>query len=291
MPINFNFPLSSLTKALSNVDKLNFWKERIEEYKEQEGLLYKDNQDVSTLFGAIQHKIDLTDLYTYCINQSQKSFWNKSIQELVEKEKNLLTGEIFNQAYEIEDIRNADAGFSFQNLANFVRPWYNLQKQNYLTRRTDESNKTILNETQLHFTEEQNTTNAIRLIMPENTRRVEIEDLNRNFWVIGDVISGICEFLFNNNGLKGILQDIIPEIGELWENIFYLWVASGLVAAEKQKTLGVHCEVLYVPNTPFQPYKKYDNFDNWILNQNYPMFIDEPSENQITIRLKLELSF
>jgi hypothetical protein len=24
----------------------------------------------------------------------------------------------------------------------------------------------------------------IRLIMPKNTRRVEIEDLNRNFWVI-----------------------------------------------------------------------------------------------------------
>jgi hypothetical protein len=69
--------------------------------------------------------------------------------------------------------------------------------------------------------------------MPKNTRRVEIEDLNRNFWVIGDVISGICEFLFSDNGLKGILQDIIPEIGELWENIFYLWVASGLVAAEK----------------------------------------------------------
>lgn len=284
MPINFNFPLSKLTKALSNVDKLNFWKERIEEYKEQEGLLYKNKQDADTLFGAIQRKIDLTDLYTYCINQTQKSFWNESIQELVKKEKNLFTGEIFNQAYEVEDIRNADAGFSFQNLTNFVRPWNNLLKQNYKTCRTDENNSVILNKTQLQFTQKENTSNAIRLIMPKNTRRVEIEDLNRNFWVIGDVISGVCEFLFSNNGLKGILQDIIPEIGELWENIFYLWVAAGLVAAEKQKTLGVHCEVLYVPNTPFQPYKKYDNFDNWVLNQNYPDFIDEPSENQTNLK-------
>jgi len=36
--------------------------------------------------------------------------------------------------------------------------------------------------------------------MPKNTRRVEIEDLNRNFWVIAQVITAIGTYLFDPNG-------------------------------------------------------------------------------------------
>ena len=34
----------------------------------------------------------------------------------------------------------------------------------------------------------------MRLIMPKYTRRVEIEDLNRDFWVIGQTITGISQY-------------------------------------------------------------------------------------------------
>jgi hypothetical protein len=36
--------------------------------------------------------------------------------------------------------------------------------------------------------------------MPQYGRRVEIEDLDRNFWVIAQVISAISNYLFGTDG-------------------------------------------------------------------------------------------
>ena len=49
--------------------------------------------------------------------------------------------------------------------------------------------------------------------MPQYKRRVEVEDLNRNFWVIGQVLAGICIDIFDPNGpigamIKGLLNEI-----------------------------------------------------------------------------------
>jgi hypothetical protein len=54
----------------------------------------------------------------------------------------------------------------------------------------------------------------IRLIMPQNKRRVEVEDLNRNFWVIAQVIAGVSAYLFDGDGPIGeFLKGMIKEIG------------------------------------------------------------------------------
>ena len=87
----------------------------------------------------------------------------------------------------------------------------------------------------------------IRLIMPQNKRRVEVEDLNRNFWVIAQVIAGISAYLFDGDGPIGeFLKGMIKEIGQLWENVIYLWMAQGLIG-EPPFITETHCEVL-MPN-------------------------------------------
>lgn len=64
----------------------------------------------------------------------------------------------------------------------------------------------------------------IRLIMPKNTRRVEVEDLNRNFWVISQAIAQISQYLFDDNSpLKKILPKILSELVQLNENVINLW--------------------------------------------------------------------
>jgi len=59
----------------------------------------------------------------------------------------------------------------------------------------------INNEHKLQFTriKDKSHTEWIRLLMPQNNRRVEIIDLNRNFWVISMVLSEICMYLFGDD--------------------------------------------------------------------------------------------
>ena len=61
--------------------------------------------------------------------------------------------------------------------------------------------------------------------MPEYKRRVEVEDLNRNFWVIAQVIAGLSADLLDEDGPIGsLIKGLMNEIGQLWENIIYLWL-------------------------------------------------------------------
>ena len=63
-----------------------------------------------------------------------------------------------------------------------------------------------------------------RLIMPKNVRRVEIEDLNRNFWVIAQSIMTIGNYIFEDGPFSQIIQAFSAEIIQLWENTLYLWI-------------------------------------------------------------------
>lgn len=65
--------------------------------------------------------------------------------------------------------------------------------------------------------------NSIRLLMPQYARRVEVEDLNKNFWVIGQVLDTLATALLGKNGLFKINQTMANEIGELWQNTAYIW--------------------------------------------------------------------
>jgi hypothetical protein len=82
--------------------------------------------------------------------------------------------------------------------------------------------------------------------MPMYKRNVEVEDLNRNFWVIGQVMSAICAFLFGDNNLEEIFEDILKELVGLWENVLYLWVA--IVLMTKTETYDNHIEVITIFN-------------------------------------------
>lgn len=91
-----------------------------------------------------------------------------------------------------------DAGYSF-NETPFVEPEKNKDGQTYdQVRGDDESQSTIQNSDNLQFTREQpaekDKETYLRLIMPKYTRRVEIEDLDRNFWVIGQAIDNLAYY-------------------------------------------------------------------------------------------------
>lgn len=101
----------------------------------------------------------------------------------------------------------------------------------------------------------------IRLIMPQNKRKVEVEDLNRNFWVIGQTISAISIYLFDEGGpFNDAIKELLKEIGQLWENMLYLWAAITL-ASQKPFYGETHSEVVVLNSNELYPSLKYDNFD------------------------------
>lgn len=86
----------------------------------------------------------------------------------------------------------ADAGNSFTS-APYVQPDED-QSDPFRSYEGVRGNDKILsvlqNKTNLQFTEDDNC-DYLRLLMPMYPRRVEVEDLNRNFWVIGQTINFI----------------------------------------------------------------------------------------------------
>ena len=96
--------------------------------------------------------------------------------------------------------------------------------------------------------------------MPKYLRRVEVEDLNRNFWVIGQVLAAISAYLFaEDSPVTQMFKRILSELIQLWENILYLWAAVMLISQKPYYTK-VHTEVVYIPNDSYRDYWKYDNF-------------------------------
>lgn len=62
------------------------------------------------------------------------------------------------------------------------------------------------------------------LIMPQYKRRVEVEDLNRNFWVISQNLTILNKFMIGlQDGIGEIFKDIFSEIIGLWDNIYSIW--------------------------------------------------------------------
>jgi len=133
----------------------------------------------------------------------------------------------------MKDVRRADAGFTFNAGGPWVKPQYNIDGETYkYVRGIDKIISVLANDAELQFTRSANKENEnypkyLRLLMPKYLRYVEVEDLNRNFWVIGQTISAISAYLFSDdsplkNGLKGALD----EIAQLWENVFFLWLTA-----------------------------------------------------------------
>lgn len=104
----------------------------------------------------------------------------------------------------------------------------------------------------------------IRLIMPQYDRRVEIEDLNRNFWTIAQTLSAISCFLFaNNNPIQDMFNKILDEEAQLWENILYLWAAVAIIG-QQETTEEIVQVVLPIANSELQCDIKFDNFNDTV---------------------------
>lgn len=153
----------------------------------------------------------------------------------------------------------------------WVIPWYNFDGETYSRVRGDDKRVSALTDkNKLDFTRldesESEDHRWIRLLMPRYKRKVEVEDLNRNFWVIGQVLAGICADLFDDEGpIGGMIKGLLKEIAQLWENVVYLWAALALLS--QKKFYGVtHSEVIMLPAETFLPYLTYDNFANGEFN-------------------------
>lgn len=147
----------------------------------------------------------------------------------------------------------------------WVIPWYNVDGDTYRRVRGEDMKVSVMTDpNKLGFTQIKDSTyhsKWIRLLMPQYKRRVEVEDLNRNFWVIGQVLTGISAYLFDENGpLMKMLKGLIKEIGQLWENMIFLWTALALLSQKKyyDKT---HSEVVLMSLDSLVPYVCFDNFD------------------------------
>lgn len=210
----------------------------------------------NTVFGYIDQNIDFeSDTEDYL----QNNFWNESVEQLAEDfEAAFGNNAILYGTVKVSDLKNADAGNSFILQNEWVRPWENKSGVSYkIIRGNDSIDAVIEYSSNLDFTN--NKGNWIRLLMPRYLRYVEVEDLNRNFWVISEVLTGICEFIFGDK-LKPLLDSIINELIQLWQNVQYLW---GMYAVLSQKPYytDIHYEVVPIPVDDVRHYLKFDDFD------------------------------
>lgn len=217
-------------------------------------------------------------------NNQAKNLWNESIKVAVNYfikrflDENAVIpvssetglGQSEQGGFLIKDIRHANAGLSFNGTA-WVKPNYNIDNDIYDDVRGDDKIESVLNnQRNMQFTRTQDQSQIvsetinkyIRLLMPQYTRRVEVEDLNRNFWVIGQVLAGISAYLFDEDSpITNMFKRLISEVNQLWENILYLWTAFNKPITK------VHSEVLYLPRKKAKE-KRYDDIEDSVTIQN-----------------------
>ena len=203
---------------------------------------------------------------TYSINDLKQIKFLEKAQDSYNKWIEILDS--FNNFYKIKvstvnDIDEPKGGTScYPVIAPWVIPWYNINGKSYSTvRGVDKDIKALTNSLNLQFTQDDIDQEWIRLLMPENKRNVEVEDLNRNFWVIAQAITAISAYLFDEAGGMGkAFKDMTEAIIDMWENVDAMWAA---IAALGSTPLITECKCMVIPFNVYdeRPYIKYDNFD------------------------------
>lgn len=183
------------------------------------------------------------------------NFWNSSVQDLYDNWEKFF-GEGPDSIFEkVKNFASGDAGYDFDQ--HFIKPWQGTPADSY----TPDFLSAAENNENLQFTNEQESENSYRLIMPKNTRRVQAEDLTRNFWVISSVLSSMIEFLFSPKSPILILQQgITNEIKELWENVLFLWFSFKLLN-EPRVSDNYHIEFVPVDGKLNEERRRYDGYD------------------------------
>ena len=211
----------------------------------------------------LQHGIDI-DSDSGMANNSKDYFWNESLSRALAIFLNYFDadfngGNVFGNM-SADDIKNANAGLSFSG-SPWVKPNTNVDSQTYDTVRGSDKIQSVLNNSnQLQFTRSQNS-KWIRLLMPKYLRKVEVEDLNRNFWVISQALGAVCGYLFDDNApFQDLFKSILSELIQLWENVLYLWATLAMLSQKKSIT-NIHMEVVPIPNDEWKSYIKFDDFE------------------------------
>ena len=209
----------------------------------------------------INDNADLIDNFLDGCLTNPPYHWNESFQRLltIYRQYFIDHGEIDSTNITVNDILNANAGNTFNN-GWWVRPWTNTDGDTYTDVRNHDKIRRVLNDDKfLQFTHKL-FDKYIRLLMPEYERTVEIEDLNRNFWVIGQVLTGILSFLFDEDSpINDLFNGMLDELAQLWENLLYLWVAFALISQALREN-DIIVITIPVNNLYSEPYVKFDDF-------------------------------
>lgn len=203
-------------------------------------------------------------------------FWNFSVNKLIYdvidtyksytdfKEDGVIYWD--DKEFHISDIVHADAGNAFDYdlehdivINELVVPWKNQDLATFKEVMGDQFCVSINNskKTQFTRTRSEEYDEWIRLLMPQNNKRVEVIDLNRNFWVISMVLSEICMYLFGEDApYINLFKRTLNEIMQLWENTLYLWLALGMYC--NTASSNIHIEFCSVPPSVQSHDRQYD---------------------------------
>lgn len=276
------------------------------------------DEDIRTLFGFIMQEADLQDvtvpgpdpepicsvLYTRIkelINDGDDSFWNESLYKLIEffvnnivntENKTLIPLDGEEHSITVDTLKNADAGNNFPEdrgeTTQWVIPWWNVDNQNYdEVRKCDEVLDILVNCKKMQYTNRPYSEGDsylkkwIRLLMPQYGRRVEVEDLDRNFWVIAQTIAAISAYLFDEDSpLPKMFEGLLRETTEIWENIIYLWTEIAAISQDGDNKVQVI--TLPIQTRTNEHGRQYDYFDTDVSADWYSYAPDEDGYITIT---------
>lgn len=171
------------------------------------------------------------------LKKELKNYWNESILDLITSIESSFPENGFNNVGK----NGHDAGYDFSN--HYVNPEINEVGVRYLDARTDELISVLKKNKNLDFTIDRGAKELsewveikkymTRLLMPQYKRRVEIEDLDRNFWVIGQNLTALNKAVLELG--SDFLSKIIGELTGLWDNVYRIWQALKYLEAEYNK--------------------------------------------------------
>ena len=257
---------------LNQISKEDFWKILLE--------YLKNNHPLNRNFSEGSFAKYVGDNIDYTIDVNNRESWNKSVQGLIERLNNILSnindyrienGKIVNGNEEIDfKTFTKELAIYFSKYGNaaydsknpYVNPPQNMKGETYKDTRGEDL---IPQAADINNKEIQQTNNSeedfwINLLMPKYLREVEVEDLNRNFWVISQVLAALSWYLFKD-GLKDDLANIIDELTQLWDNVLLLWAALAK-NLQNENVNSTHYEVLYLNQPNSYSYSmKFDNFE------------------------------
>lgn len=290
--------------GITEENQQNFWKQLLALLKSQKNpVTFED--ELTGLIGQVIAMADFADrdeepfiselyntLKELVYNDTNDSFWNESVQQLIGyfinnfesqmDDKVLLSIDSQDEhSIRISDLAKADAGNSFNYVSDpddyWVHPRYNIDNKEYKEVRGHDALKQDLNnDVAVQFTIDKSTEDWLRLLMPQYGRRVLVEDLNRNFWVIAQTIAAISAYLFDgDNPLNKMCEGLAREVSEIWENILYLWLEVAAISQKKPKDKQLLA--IYVPPKSNEHDRHLDDFDN------YETISWQPQGNRIII--------